>query len=53
MNKAPWMFHLKGDPRGIARERRTGAVGCTILDIFSPPRAEYKKAGAGFGNVRR
>ena len=26
-----------------------GPDGAVILDIFSPPRDEYKKAGAGFG----
>ncbi len=39
-------------PGGVAHGVRTGAAGCTILDIFSPPRAEYKKTGAGFGNAQ-
>jgi hypothetical protein len=29
---------------------RAGADGCRVLDIFAPPRAEYKKPGSGFGN---
>ncbi len=32
-------------PHGI----RTGDLGATVLDVFSPPREEYKKAGEGFG----
>ncbi|HYI28508.1 MAG TPA: cupin domain-containing protein, partial [Bradyrhizobium sp.] len=24
--------------------------GARVLDIFSPPRPEYKKPGSGFGN---
>lgn len=35
-------------PGGISHGIRTGASGATILDIFSPPREEYKKAGKGF-----
>lgn len=31
---------------------RAGAQGCTVLDIFSPPREEYKKAGSGFGDAK-
>ena len=34
-----------GAPHGI----RAGAAGAVILDIFSPPRDEYRKAGSGFG----
>ena len=29
---------------------RAGPEGARVLDIFSPPRAEYKKAGKGFGS---
>jgi len=36
-------------PGGVEHTVRTGATGATILDIFSPPRAEYRKAGSGFG----
>lgn len=32
-------------PHGI----RTGEVGAVVLDIFSPPREEYRAAGEGFG----
>lgn len=38
-------------PGGIEHTVRTGASSALILDIFSPPRAEYKKAGSGFGNA--
>jgi quercetin dioxygenase-like cupin family protein len=37
-------------PGGMAHGFRAGPDGCTILDIFSPPRAAYKKAGEGFGD---
>lgn len=36
-------------PGGVPHTVRTGAAGATILDIFSPPREEYRKAGSGFG----
>ena len=29
-----------------------GPQGCVVLDIFSPPREEYKKAGSGFGEAK-
>ena len=38
-------------PGGVSHSVRTGATGAVILDIFSPPRAEYKQAGAGFGTA--
>ena len=28
-----------------------GPEGCTVLDIFSPPRAAYRWPGAGFGTA--
>jgi len=31
---------------------RTGAEGAVVLDIFSPPRAEYRKSGEGFGDAK-
>ena len=34
-------------PHGI----RTESEGAFILDIFGPPRPEYKKAGTGFGRA--
>ena len=36
-------------PSGVPHGIRTGDVGATVLDVFSPPREEYKKAGEGFG----
>ena len=34
---------------GVEHSVRTGDQACVILDIFSPPREEYKKAGEGYG----
>ncbi len=47
-------FHMKaGDfwhtPGGVKHGIRTGDVGATVLDVFSPPRKEYRKPGEGFG----
>ncbi len=43
----------KGDfwrtPGGVSHTMRAGPDGCRVLDIFSPPRPEYKKPGKGFG----
>lgn len=36
-------------PGGVMHGIYTGAQGATVLDIFSPPREEYKQAGKGFG----
>ncbi len=36
-------------PSGVSHGIRTGDVGATVLDVFSPPREEYRKAGRGFG----
>ena len=36
-------------PGNVVHGIRAGAQGCKVLDIFSPPREEYKKAGRGFG----
>ena len=46
--------HMKaGDfwqtPGGVRHGIRTGDVGAKVLDIFSPPREEYRKPGEGFG----
>ena len=34
---------------GVEHSVRTGDQACVVLDIFSPPREEYKNAGAGYG----
>jgi len=43
----------KGDfwrtPGNVPHTMRAGPGGARVLDIFSPPRPEYKKAGSGFG----
>ncbi len=39
-------------PGGISHGVRTGAEGAVVLDIFSPPRAEYRKSGEGFGDAK-
>jgi len=36
-------------PGGVLHGIRAGADGALVLDIFAPPREDYKKAGAGFG----
>lgn len=38
-------------PGGVSHGVRTGAASAVILDIFSPPRAEYRRAGEGFGTA--
>jgi quercetin dioxygenase-like cupin family protein len=35
-------------PGGVSHGIRVGAKGATVLDIFAPPREEYRKAGSGF-----
>ena len=44
----------KGDfwqtPGGIDHGIIGGPDGAKVLDIFSPPRDEYKKSGSGFGD---
>ncbi|MFQ5958670.1 MAG: cupin domain-containing protein [Alphaproteobacteria bacterium] len=35
-------------PGGVAHGVRTGAAGAVVLDVFAPPRDEYKKPGEGF-----
>ena len=44
----------KGDlwrtPGGVPHTMRAGEDGCRVLDIFAPPRDEYRKPGSGFGN---
>jgi len=38
-------------PGGVPHGIRTGAVGATVLDVFAPPRDEYRKGGSGFGSA--
>lgn len=44
----------KGDfwrtPGNVPHSLRAGPEGAVVLDVFSPPREEYRKAGSGFGN---
>jgi quercetin dioxygenase-like cupin family protein len=37
-------------PGGVEHSVRTGAVGALVLDVFAPPRDEYRKPGEGFGD---
>ncbi len=37
-------------PGNVMHGIRTGEKGALVLDVFSPPRDEYKQAGSGFGN---
>ncbi len=37
-------------PGGVPHGFRAGARGAVVLDIFSPPRDEYRRAGAGFAD---
>lgn len=37
-------------PGGVPHTIRAGADGARVLDIFSPPRPEYRVAGSGFGS---
>ena len=36
-------------PGNVSHGLRAGPEGALILDIFSPPRDEYRRAGSGFG----
>ena len=38
------------DSGGVEHGIIGGPNGAKVLDIFSPPRDEYKKAGSGFGS---
>ncbi|MEM6620851.1 MAG: cupin domain-containing protein [Pseudomonadota bacterium] len=44
----------KGDfwrtPGDVPHSLSAGPEGCRVLDIFSPPRGDYRTAGSGFGN---
>ena len=43
----------KGDfwrtPGGVPHTMQAGPEGCTVLDIFAPPREAYRTPGTGFG----
>ena len=36
-------------PGDVPHSFRAGPEGALVLDIFSPPRPEYSKAGSGYG----
>ncbi len=36
-------------PGGVEHGVRTGDEGALVLDVFAPPRDEYRKPGEGFG----
>ena len=36
-------------PGDMPHSFRAGAEGAVVLDVFSPPREEYRHAGSGFG----
>ena len=38
-------------PGGVPHTIRVGAKGALVLDIFSPPRRDYKSSGDGFGQA--
>ena len=38
-------------PADVTHGIRTESVGVLVLDIFSPPRKDYKKAREGFGQA--
>ena len=38
-------------PGGVPHTFRAGPSGATVLDVFAPPREEYRKAGSGFGTA--
>lgn len=37
-------------PGGVQHTFRAGPRGARLLDVFSPPRKEYRKAGRGFAS---
>lgn len=37
-------------PGDVPHSLRAGPDGCRVLDIFAPPRDDYRKAGSGFGD---
>lgn len=38
-------------PGGVPHAFRAGPAGAKVLDVFAPPRAEYRQAGSGFGTT--
>jgi quercetin dioxygenase-like cupin family protein len=36
-------------PGGVPHTMEAGPEGCTVLDVFAPPREAYRNAGSGFG----
>ncbi len=36
-------------PGDVPHSFRAGPDGATVLDVFSPPRDEYRQGGSGFG----
>ena len=38
-------------PGGVLHSFRGGPAGAKVLDIFAPPREEYRKSGSGFGDA--
>lgn len=40
-------------PGGISHGIKTGSAGAIVLDIFGPPKEEYKKPGEGFGSANK
>ena len=40
-------------PGGTPHALYTGELGAVVLDIFSPPRPEYRGSGEGFGEAAR
>ena len=36
-------------PGGMSHSFRAGPAGAKVLDVFAPPREEYRQAGSGFG----
>ena len=37
-------------PGGVEHTIRAGEEGAVVLDVFSPPRPEYRESGEGFGD---
>jgi quercetin dioxygenase-like cupin family protein len=44
--------HFWQTPGGIEHGFEAGPEGAKIVDIFSPPREDYRQAGAGFGDAK-